>query len=101
MAAVDQYGIANQISYISTGGGAFFRILRRQKTSGCSDIRKARKEVNKMGMLRRTKIIATLGPSTDRHGILEKLIVAGTDAVRLNFSHGTTDDHKQRCFSGT
>lgn len=47
-------------------------------------------------MLRRTKIVSTLGPATDEPGILEKLIVAGVDVVRLNFSHGAPDDHRQR-----
>lgn len=45
---------------------------------------------------RRTKIVATLGPATDGPGILEKLIDAGVDVVRLNFSHGEADDHRRR-----
>lgn len=45
---------------------------------------------------RRTKIIATLGPATDDPVVLEGLIKAGVDVVRLNFSHGHADDHKQR-----
>ena len=47
-------------------------------------------------MLRRTKIVSTLGPATDEPGILEKIIVAGVDVVRLNFSHGAPEDHKRR-----
>ncbi len=47
-------------------------------------------------MLRRTKIVATLGPSTDRPGVLEQLCKAGTDVFRINFSHGTVNDHLQR-----
>lgn len=47
-------------------------------------------------MIRRTKIVATLGPSTDRYEKLEELILAGTNVVRLNFSHGTPEDHKRR-----
>ncbi|MEM1244532.1 MAG: pyruvate kinase [Pseudomonadota bacterium] len=47
-------------------------------------------------MPRRTKIIATLGPATDDINILEKLILAGTNVVRLNFSHGSADEHVQR-----
>ena len=46
--------------------------------------------------LRRTKILATLGPATDRPGVLEGLFAAGVDAVRLNFSHGTAQDHINR-----
>ncbi|GAB2507883.1 pyruvate kinase [Microbulbifer agarilyticus] len=45
---------------------------------------------------RRTKIVATLGPASDKPGVLEKLISAGVDVVRLNFSHGTADDHRRR-----
>ena len=47
-------------------------------------------------MLRRTKIVATLGPATDKPGVMRALFKAGVDVVRLNFSHGTADDHKQR-----
>ena len=41
----------------------------------------------------RTKIIATLGPSTDSEPILRKMVVAGLDVARLNFSHGTLGQH--------
>ncbi len=47
-------------------------------------------------MLKRTKIVATLGPSTDQPGILEQLIRNGVNVVRLNFSHGSADDHRRR-----
>ncbi len=46
--------------------------------------------------LRRTKIVATLGPATDAPGMLEKIIVEGVDVVRLNLSHGQPDDHRAR-----
>ena len=46
-------------------------------------------------MPRRTKIVATLGPATDRDDNLEKIIKAGANVVRLNFSHG---DHKVTVF---
>ena len=46
--------------------------------------------------IRRTKIVATLGPASDRDGVLEAMIAAGVDVVRLNFSHGAPDDHRQR-----
>lgn len=46
--------------------------------------------------LRRTKIVVTLGPATDCVGNLEKIITAGADVVRMNFSHGSVDDHKMR-----
>ncbi|MFY0663354.1 MAG: pyruvate kinase [Natronospirillum sp.] len=47
-------------------------------------------------MMRRTKIVTTLGPATDKPEMLEKLILAGANVVRLNFSHGSPEDHKQR-----
>lgn len=43
--------------------------------------------------MKRTKIIATLGPATHSEEIITKLIQNGMNAVRLNFSHGTYDDH--------
>ena len=46
--------------------------------------------------LRRTKIIATLGPATDANGALKRLLAEGVDVVRLNLSHGTADDHRKR-----
>lgn len=46
--------------------------------------------------LRRTKIVATLGPATDAPDILEELVRAGVDVVRLNFSHGSADDQEAR-----
>ncbi len=47
-------------------------------------------------MHRRTKIIATLGPATDDENVMSQLIDAGVDLVRLNFSHGSMEEHKRR-----
>ncbi|QBY06068.1 pyruvate kinase [Thalassotalea sp. HSM 43] len=47
-------------------------------------------------MPRRTKIVATLGPATDDINVLTDVIKAGVNVVRLNFSHGTPEDHIQR-----
>src|SRR5258708_1281475 len=47
-------------------------------------------------MLRSTKIVATLGPSSSDAATLERMIRAGVDVVRLNFSHGTAQDHEKR-----
>lgn len=44
----------------------------------------------------RAKIVATLGPATDRPETIEALIRAGVDVVRLNFSHGTQGEHARR-----
>ena len=46
--------------------------------------------------LRRTRIIATLGPATDVPGMLKQVLAEGVDVVRLNFSHGKADDHRKR-----
>jgi len=47
-------------------------------------------------MPRRTKIVATLGPATDAEHVLDNMIKAGMDVVRVNFSHGDPDDHIKR-----
>ena len=46
--------------------------------------------------IRRTKIVATIGPSSGSHERLRALAEAGMDAVRLNFSHGSHDEHASR-----
>src|SRR3982751_4974894 len=45
---------------------------------------------------RATKIVATLGPASSDPALLEKMIRAGVNVVRLNFSHGTAQDHVDR-----
>jgi pyruvate kinase len=45
---------------------------------------------------RRTKIVATIGPASTDAGILRSLVDAGMDGARLNFSHGSHDDHADR-----
>ena len=47
-------------------------------------------------MSRHTKIVATLGPASSTPEVLERMVQAGVDVVRMNFSHGTADDHKAR-----
>ena len=47
-------------------------------------------------MLRSTKIVATLGPASSEPAVLERMLRAGVDVVRLNFSHGTAADHEKR-----
>lgn len=44
----------------------------------------------------RTKIVCTLGPATDAPGVLKGMVRAGMDVARINFSHGTDDDHARR-----
>jgi pyruvate kinase len=49
-----------------------------------------------ISLLRRTKIVATLGPATDDPAVLAEIVRAGVDVVRLNFSHGAVADHARR-----
>ena len=46
--------------------------------------------------MRKTKIICTLGPSTDKDGVLRALIANGMNVARFNFSHGSHEEHKGR-----
>ena len=46
--------------------------------------------------MRKTKIVCTLGPSTDREGVLRDMILAGMNVARFNFSHGSHEEHKAR-----
>ena len=46
--------------------------------------------------MRKTKIVATLGPSTDDPDILSAMLTSGLDVARFNFSHGTHDSHRER-----
>jgi pyruvate kinase len=52
-----------------------------------------------MRRARNAKIIATLGPASSTPEVIEKLFLAGADVFRLNFSHGSHDDHKNRIFT--
>ncbi len=47
-------------------------------------------------MIRRTKVVATLGPASSDAKTLTRMIDAGLDVVRINFSHGTPDEHRAR-----
>ena len=44
--------------------------------------------------MRKTKIVCTLGPATDRAGVLREMLLAGMNVARFNFSHGSYDEHK-------
>jgi pyruvate kinase len=46
--------------------------------------------------MRKTKIVATIGPASDAPEMIERLILAGMDVARLNFSHGTHEEHAKR-----
>src|SRR4249920_2164372 len=45
---------------------------------------------------RSTKIVATLGPASSDPAVLERMFRAGVDVVRMNFSHGSAEDHVKR-----
>ena len=69
------------------------RIRRRQEASRRGHSGEARRMNS---LLRRTKIVATLGPATDDPAVLAEIVRAGVDVVRLNFSHGAVADHARR-----
>ena len=56
----------------------------------------AQEQQHASSMTRATKIVATLGPASSDPGVLEQLLRAGVDVVRLNFSHGAAQDHIDR-----
>jgi len=55
--------------------------------------------MSNQSVLRRTKIVATLGPASDDPAIIEEMIRAGVDVFRLNFSHGDASEHVRRAES--
>ena len=46
--------------------------------------------------MRKTKIICTLGPATDKGGVLQELVLKGMNVARMNFSHGSYEEHERR-----
>ena len=50
--------------------------------------------------MRKTKIVCTLGPSTDREGALREMIQAGMNVARFNFSHGSYEEQGARIDAG-
>ena len=46
--------------------------------------------------MRKTKIVCTLGPATDKEGVLREMILSGMNVARFNFSHGGYEEHKAR-----
>ena len=51
-----------------------------------------------MKRARNAKIVATLGPASSDEAAIRSLFDAGADVFRLNFSHGSHEDHQQRMF---
>ncbi len=47
-------------------------------------------------VLKRTKVVCTIGPSTDKEGVLEKMLQAGMNVARFNFSHGSHEEQAKR-----
>ena len=107
IAAIQKYDIYDKISYISTAGGAFLEFLEGKKLPAVEILEQRatpRETIHLTGrrrftilpllnMIRRTKIVATLGPASKDPKVLEQMINAGVDVVRINFSHGTREEH--------
>jgi pyruvate kinase len=51
-------------------------------------------------MTRKTKIVCTLGPATDRADSLRQMLLAGMNVARFNFSHGSHEEHQGRLDAG-
>ena len=62
----------------------------------CSTYIYARRSVQIGIKMRKTKIVCTLGPSTDNEDVLRQLMVEGMNVARCNFSHGVYEEHKKR-----
>src|SRR5271156_1240063 len=52
---------------------------------------------NVLAVDRRTKIVATIGPASRDRDLLTRMVEAGMDVARLNFSHGTAEEHAETC----
>ncbi|HEY4915703.1 MAG TPA: pyruvate kinase, partial [Solirubrobacteraceae bacterium] len=48
-----------------------------------------------LALMRRTKIVATIGPASREPEVLRRMVEAGMDVARLNYSHGTLDEHAE------
>src|SRR4051812_45078148 len=56
----------------------------------------AEKQTDRIRLMRRSKIVCTLGPAVDSYEQLKALIEAGMNVARLNMSHGTHAEHEER-----
>ena len=52
--------------------------------------------MNSSAVIKKTKIVCTLGPATDDDGVLRNMLKSGMDIARINFSHGVREDHDRR-----
>ena len=76
--------------------GKYDGLIDRHECSGYNPAREAGCNNKNNSLMRTTKIVATLGPSTDTPDSIRKLLDAGVDVFRLNASHGVQEDHARR-----
>ena len=83
------------ISRPAVSGAFLFPLVIHSSLLGAvPDISK--RELTEVYCMRKTKIICTLGPSTDKEGVLRDLIANGMNVARFNFSHGSHEEHLGR-----
>jgi pyruvate kinase len=93
VSALDSAGMLESMDYVSMAGGAFLNYIEQQGLPGVDRLYKRNREEIEP---KRTKIVTTLGPSTDSEAAMMALISAGADVARINFSHGRLEEHVKR-----
>ena len=84
---------------LALAGRRFLRPMVRRRFAAsvrCRNIAPLSPCPQEPALSRSTKIVVTLGPACSEPAVLERMLAAGVDVVRLNFSHGTAADHVER-----
>ena len=96
LAAIEKYGVEDDISYISTGGGAFLEFLEGKKLPAVAVLEERARANRDQLMLRRTKIVATLGPATDNPKVLADMMRAGATWCASTSRTASAQAHAKR-----